>query len=120
MTPYAAGDGVGVVNPLRGDCLWWHTTLNGLVQYVLRDGLRGWCTPQFGDESSPWVYVATAPFAVGPDYTTLAVDLSTCAWSDAMWAGAPGELALRCSVPREWLTINGGGQLGRTKRAAGA
>ena len=66
--------GLGLVNHHLGGCIWFHSTLNGLVDHVLGEGLRINSLPTLQEETEPLVYLSTKPFIVDdPDFSTLAV-----------------------------------------------
>ena len=58
------------------DKIFYHTTLKGLVDHILQNGLKRYSIPNFSQESSDCIYFSNTPFARGSDYSTLEVDLN--------------------------------------------
>ncbi len=66
-----------VVNPARGDCLWYHTTPAERVEAILRDGLRVNSPPVWQAAPEPWIYLSTMPWLCGEhEQVVLEVDLA--------------------------------------------
>lgn len=54
-----------LVNPARGDTIWYHTTTPDRLGSILRDGLRCGSPPTCHAAPEPWIYVATRPWVPG-------------------------------------------------------
>jgi hypothetical protein len=78
--------GIGIVNHLRGDCIWFHTTPTERLDSILRDGLKCNSPPAWQSRPEPWIYVSTKPWQCGEhEQVVLAVDLSDVPWDKAGW-----------------------------------
>ena len=76
---------IGIYNYMQGNYIWYHSTLNGLVDSIQKEGLKILSIPTFQDQPEPWIYVGAYPFTNEKDFSTFAVDLSYLPWDKAGW-----------------------------------
>jgi len=75
----------GIWNHKTKSYIWYHSTLNGLVDKISKEGLKIFSIPTFQTSSEDRIYVSTLPFTLEKDFSTFAVDLSELSWEDAGW-----------------------------------
>jgi hypothetical protein len=77
-----------VINHKRGDCLWYHTTLESRLPAIKKEGLRINSPPVWQGRPEPWIYVSTEPWPYklnGELVAILEVDLSFIDQHEAGW-----------------------------------
>ena len=67
---------MGIKNALFDDYTYYHSTLKGLKDKILQEGLRINCIREFSEETQPYIYLSNIPFTLENDYMTFAVDMS--------------------------------------------
>lgn len=97
-------DEIGIINPKRNNCIWYHSTPRERVKSILKSGLKINSEPTWQSKPEPWIYVSTIPFFELPDYVTFEVDLSKLAWEKCGWAfDGYEQLRVFEDIPVEWL-----------------
>ena len=75
-----------VINHVRGDCVWYHSTPIERVEKILKEGLRINSLPSWYSSPMPWIYVSIRPNDYKQEgYATIETDLSflnpkECGW----------------------------------------
>ena len=95
---------IGIVNPVSGNYMWYHSTPIERADSIRKNGLKINSEPTWQSKPEPWIYVSVVPFFELPDYVTFEVDLSKLPWDKCGWA-FDGEEQLRVfeDIPTEWL-----------------
>ncbi len=84
-------NGRDVLNHVRGDCVWFHTTPAGRVRSILAEGLRPGSPPTWQSAPEPWIYLSTTPWNDDTEgQVVLAVDLSGFGTDEVGWPFVDG------------------------------
>jgi len=96
----------GIINYTNNSYIWYHSTLNGLVDKILSQGLKIYSIPTLQEVIQPCIYVSVMPFCREADYTTLAVDLSNINIKDISYpVDMQWQLRIFKNIPPEYLSI---------------
>lgn len=72
---------MGIKNTLFNNYIYYHSTLKGLKDKILQEGLKINCIREFSEETQPYIYLSNVPFTLECDYMTFAVDMSDDKWN---------------------------------------
>ena len=104
---------IGIVNHLRNDCIWYHSTPAERAAKIMSEGLKINSPPTFQSVPEDRIYLSTNPF-MEDEFVVLEVDLSLLEWKYAGWPfvddNTPLEerwqLVVTKDIPNDWIKIS--------------